>query len=188
MLPLSGIRWYTVQSRSSSRTPILFSGRIDILIHAPTAPFLPCGLLSEKSGVSGCEVMTLADYGDLAELADSLFEASDDDDELLAKMLDTLDEDIRGALLASDLLNAYQVFYYFFRETPDALVMERLQLCAASDLARGVVIDEVDIDDVVFFLKDGVPVIVVTDGERVFARFEGKQAYGETVRYLDENF
>jgi len=41
----------------------------------------------------------MTDYMELAELADSLFEASDDDDELLAKMLDTLDEEYWGILL-----------------------------------------------------------------------------------------
>ncbi len=129
---------------------------------------------------------SMADYMELAELADRLFEASDDDDELLARMLDTLDEETRGALLSSDLLNAYQVFYYHFRETPDELTKERLQLHAASDLARGVVIDEVDIYEVIFSLEDGEPVVIITDGENTLARFEGNQAYGETLRYLDE--
>ncbi|HNT08245.1 hypothetical protein, partial [Methanoculleus sp.] len=86
----------------------------------------------------------MADYMDLADIAERLFEASDDDDERLAGRLDTLDEETRRALLASDLLNAYQVFYFWFRETPDDLAMERLQLHAASDLARGIVIDEID--------------------------------------------
>ncbi|HQD24545.1 MAG TPA: hypothetical protein PLU40_05920, partial [Methanoculleus sp.] len=67
----------------------------------------------------------MVDYTELAELADTLFEASDDDDELLAEMLDTLDAETLNALISSDLLNAYQVFYYFFRETPDDLARER---------------------------------------------------------------
>jgi hypothetical protein len=129
----------------------------------------------------------MVDYAALADLADGLFEASDDDDELLAAMLDPLDGEIRGALLASDLLNAYQVFYYFFRETPDELTKERLQLHAASDLARGVVVDEVDIYDVIFSLEGGEPVLLITDGEATLARFKGEQAYTETVRYLDES-
>ncbi|WP_292517786.1 hypothetical protein [Methanoculleus sp.] len=129
----------------------------------------------------------MADYAELADLADKLFEASGDDDELLAERLDTLDEEARGALLSSDLLNAYQVFYYFFRETPDDLVMERLQLHAASDLVRGIVIDEVDIYEVVFGMVDGEPVVLITDGEETLVRFEGKQAYAGTIRYLDES-
>ncbi|MDK2889999.1 MAG: hypothetical protein PWR21_631 [Methanoculleus sp.] len=129
---------------------------------------------------------SMVDYVELAELADSLFEASDDDDELLAKILDTLDEETRGALLSSDFLNAYQVFYYYFRETPDELTKERLQLHAASDLARGIVIDEVDIYEVVFSLEGGEPVVILTDGENTLARFSGPEAYAKIALYMDE--
>ena len=130
----------------------------------------------------------MVDYAELADLADGLFEASDDDDELLAGMLDNLDGETRGALLASDLLNAYQVFYYYFRETPDDLVVERLQLRAASELARGVVIDEIDIYDMIFSLEDGEPVLTLTDGEETLARFCGPEAYGQMIRLLEESF
>ena len=130
----------------------------------------------------------MVDYAELADLADGLFEASDDDDELLAGMLDNLDGETRGALLASDLLNAYQVFYYYFRETPDDLAVERLQLRAASELARGVVIDEIDIYDVIFSLEDGEPVLTLTDGEETLARFCGPEAYGQMIRLLEESF
>jgi len=128
----------------------------------------------------------MVDYKELAELAESLFEASDDDEELLAKILDTLDDETREALLSSDLLNAYQVFYDYFRETPDELTMERLQLHAASDLARGLVIDEVDLYEVIFLMEGGKPVVLLTDGERTLARFSGAGAYAEIARYIEE--
>ncbi|MDV2482005.1 hypothetical protein F8E02_08275 [Methanoculleus sp. Wushi-C6] len=128
----------------------------------------------------------MSTYAELADLAEELFEASGDDDERLAKRLDALDAETREALLASDLLNAYQAFYYYFQETPDELTMERMQLHAASDLARGVVIEEFDIYEVVFLRQDATPVLVLTDGESVLARFEGKGAYAEMVRHLDE--
>ena len=57
-------------------------------------------------------------YRDLAKIADRLFMQSNDDEEQLASALDSVDEEIRQDLLASDLLNAYQVFYYHFREVP----------------------------------------------------------------------
>ncbi|NLZ30757.1 MAG: hypothetical protein GX885_08485 [Methanomicrobiales archaeon] len=127
----------------------------------------------------------MVDYIELAGLADKLFEISGDDDERLAGVLDTLDGEVREALLASDLLNAYQVFYYYFRETPDELVRERLQLHAASDLARGVIIDEIDICDVILQKEGDEPVILLTDGEQVHAEFRGSGAYREMVGYLD---
>ena len=128
----------------------------------------------------------MVDYKELAELAESLFEASDDDEELLAKILDTLDDETREALLSSDLLNAYQVFYYYFRETPDELTMERLQLHAASDLARGLVIDEVDLYEVIFLMEGGEPAVLLTDGESTLARFSGAGAYAEIASYIEE--
>lgn len=130
----------------------------------------------------------MVDYVELAVLADNLFEISDDDDERLAEALDTLDSETREALLSSDLLNAYQVFYYSFRETPDALVRERLQLRGAADLARGVVIAEIEIYEVIFFWKDGEPILQVTDGDTVDAEFRGSGAYQEMIRYLNEWF
>jgi hypothetical protein len=130
----------------------------------------------------------MVDYVELAVLADNLFEISDDDDERLAEALDTLDSETREALLSSDLLNAYQVFYYSFRETPDALVRERLQLRGAADLARGVVIAEIEIYEVIFFWKDGVPILQVTDGDTVDAEIRGSGAYQEMIRYLNEWF
>jgi len=147
-------------------------------------------VLREEGGAGrhrGMVGRRMVDYKELADLAERLFEASDDDDERLAERLDTLDGETRGALLASDLLNAYQVFYYCFRETPDDLAVERLQLHAASDLARGIVIDEIDIYDLVFSVKGGNPVLVLTDGENTLARFEGERAYGEILEYLDEH-
>jgi len=129
----------------------------------------------------------MVDYTELAELADTLFEASDDDDELLAEMLDTLDAETLNALISSDLLNAYQVFYYFFRETPDDLARERLQLHAASDLARGIVINEVDIYEAVFLVEKGEPVLILTDGDTTLARFAGPEAYERIGIYIDES-
>ncbi|NLM29452.1 MAG: hypothetical protein GX216_03330 [Methanomicrobiales archaeon] len=130
----------------------------------------------------------MVDYDELADIADRLFEESDDDDELLADALDTLDEETRDALLRSDLLNAYQVFYYYFRERPSRMAMERLQLSAASDLAHGIIIDEIDIYEVVFYQKESDPGILLTDGEAVQARFSGRGAYREMTGYLDEWF
>jgi hypothetical protein len=129
----------------------------------------------------------MIEYIELAGLADKIFEISGDDDEDLADVLDTLDPETREALLASDLLNAYQVYYYHFRKTPDELVKERLQLHAASDLAVGVVIDEVDDYEAVFIMADRTPMILITDGDAVLVRFEGPGAIADAYRYLDEH-
>jgi hypothetical protein len=58
-------------------------------------------------------------YEELAALADHLFEACEDDVNCLTRRIAALDPASRNELLVSDLLNAYQVFFYFFRTQPD---------------------------------------------------------------------
>ena len=114
-------------------------------------------------------------YLSLVALADHLFEECEDDVKCLSDRIDTLDSALRNELLVSDLLNAYQVFYYFFRILTDDLLCERLELEPASSLTRGVKIDEVELLDLVFSVKDHEPVITVSDGERPLIRLREKR-------------
>jgi hypothetical protein len=118
-------------------------------------------------------------------LADHLFEECEDDVKCLSRRIDALDSNLRHELLVSDLLNAYQVFYYFFRILPDELVGERLELEPASSLTRGVKIDEVELLDLVFSVKDNEPVIMVSDGEHPLVTFTGKTAYTDGLKYIE---
>jgi hypothetical protein len=124
-------------------------------------------------------------YRNLVALADHLFEQCEDDVTCLSPMLDALDSTTRNELLASDLLNAFQVFYYFFRTIPDDLVQERLELEPASSLIKGVKIDEIDLVDLIFSVKNHEPVIIVSDGETPVRTFKGKTAYAEGVKYIE---
>jgi hypothetical protein len=124
-------------------------------------------------------------YHTLVALADHLFEECEDDVKCLSHRIDTLDSALRHELLVSDLLNAYQVFYYFFRILPDELVGERLELEPASSLTRGVKIDEVELLDLVFSVKDYEPVIRVSDGQHPLATFTGKTAYSDGLKYIE---
>ena len=124
-------------------------------------------------------------YHTLVALADHLFEECEDDITCLSRRIDTLDSDLRNELLVSDLLNAYQVFYYFFRIQPDELVGERLELEPASSLTRGVKIDEIELLELVFSVRDHEPVIVVSDGEHPLMTFKGKNAYTDGLKYIE---
>ncbi|MDD1698811.1 MAG: hypothetical protein LUQ36_10640, partial [Methanoregula sp.] len=75
--------------------------------------------------------------------------------------------------------------YYFFRILPDELVGERLELEPASSLTRGVKIDEVELLDLVFSVKDNEPVIMVSDGEHPLVTFTGKTAYTDGLKYIE---
>jgi len=124
-------------------------------------------------------------YPVLVALADQLFEECEEDIKCLSHRIDALDSDLRNELLASDLLNACQVFYYFFRVLPDELVGERLELEPASSLAKGIKIDEVELLDLIFSVKDHEPVIMVSDGEHPLMTFKGQNAYADGLKYIE---
>ena len=124
-------------------------------------------------------------YHTLVALADHLFEECEDDVKCLSHRIDALDSALRNELLVSDLLNAYQVFYYFFRILPDELLCERLELEPASSLIRGIKIDEVELLDLVFSVKDHEPVITVSDGEHPLVTYKGKTAYAKGMKYIE---
>jgi len=128
----------------------------------------------------------MIDYDDLAQLADKILEIADDEVPVLAEIIDDLEPEVRSELLFSDFLNAYQVFYYFFREQPDILVDERLSLVPASAVQKGVLADERDLLELIFIVEDEIPQILVSDGEEILRRFSGPAAYHEAVRWADE--
>jgi hypothetical protein len=122
-------------------------------------------------------------YSELALLADRLFLESSDDEERLASVLDRVDPGVRSQLLISDLLNAYQVFFYFFRERPDEEIGERLMLESATALMRGVFVEEVDLSEIYLRVDGEEPVVEVSDGKQVLSVFRGKNAYREALLF-----
>lgn len=128
----------------------------------------------------------MMDYFELAALADKVLEIGGEDEEQLAIVLDTLEETPRNELLISDFLNAYQVFFYFFRTIPDSFVREHLILNPAADIRDGVLVEEIDLYQIVFFIRDGIPFIAVGDGEHLLITFQGNDAYQKAHRYIDE--
>jgi hypothetical protein len=116
-------------------------------------------------------------FARLVAAADLLLEEADDDVALLARGLDALEQPVREELLVSDQLNAYQVFYYFFRTEPDLFVQELLDLEPASSLIRGLKIEETDLLEMSFAVHENKAVIVISDGDKTVASFSGKSAY-----------
>ncbi len=125
-------------------------------------------------------------YNELARLADSLFEKSGDDEEALAGLLDTLEPRILSDLLTSDLFNAYQTFYYFFREDPGELEKDTMILLPASALVTGIVIREVDLLEIIFIVRDLVPIVEVREGDVTLATFSGHGAFREAAQFIED--
>jgi len=128
----------------------------------------------------------LIDPVELAELADRILAIAGENVKVLAEVLDTLDAEARSELLTSDLLNALQSFYYYFRELPTLLGQERLTLQPAVAAMDGIAFEEEKGLELVFRLDKGGPAIEVTEGGELLVKFEGSSAYRGSRRYLEE--
>ncbi|MDD1656076.1 MAG: hypothetical protein LUO87_01700 [Methanomicrobiales archaeon] len=129
-------------------------------------------------------MVPLIDPLELAVLADRVLQIAGDDVEQLAEVLDSLDPETRAALLDSDLLNAYQVFYFHFREVPGPLAEDRLLLHAAQDTREGILLEGDEDLDLVFLTRQGVPVMEIREADTMVTRFEGKDAYRRAQAFL----
>lgn len=123
-------------------------------------------------------------YQNVVAIADRILDECEENVCLLSEKLDKLNPLIRNELLLSDLLNAYQVFYYFFREIPNELLMERLMLLPASDLLSGIFIDEIELFEIQFKIDNMEPVIVVSDGVQILTSFKGRTAFRDSQVYV----
>lgn len=128
----------------------------------------------------------MIDSVELAELADRILAIAGENQKTLAEVLDTLDAEAREELLASDLLNALQAFYYHFREMPTLLGQERLDLQPAAAALEGIIFEEEKDLELVFRVETGGPVIELTELGEPFMKFEGSSAYRGARRYLEE--
>jgi len=124
-------------------------------------------------------------FHELVTLVDGILDTCDDDVPCIAKKLGALEPEVRSELFISDLLNAYQVFYYFFRIVPDILIEEQLELEPASSLRSGLKIDEVDLLEMFFVIREGKPLIIIHDGEKAVATFSGGSAFRDGKEYLE---
>ena len=124
-------------------------------------------------------------FAELVATADCLLEECGEDEDALVRRLETLPPEIRDELLISDLLNAWQAFYFYFRMVPDELTRERLELEPASALVTGVLIDEIELLEILFAIKNHLPFIYISDGDRTLATFSGPSAYEDGLHYID---
>jgi len=123
---------------------------------------------------------------ELAELADRILAIAGENVKTLAEVLDTLDHEARTELLASELLNALQSFYYHFREMPTSFGEECLELKPAAAALDGILFEAKRDLGLVFREENGLPFIEVTEQGGVLAKFEGRSAYRRAREYLVE--
>jgi len=124
-------------------------------------------------------------FSELVRVADCMLEESGEDEDALVRRLEELPAPVRDELFVSDLLNAWQVFYYFYRIEPDELIRERLELEPASSLPGGVIIDEIELLERVFRVTKNRPEILVTDGKETLKTFTGTSAVADSRAYIE---
>jgi hypothetical protein len=124
-------------------------------------------------------------YSTLTDIADGLFARCEDDISCIAEHLDAFTPEIRDELIASDLLNAYQTFYYYFRTYPGDIAEEKLMLQPSGDVLKGIKMDVIDLYELEFLVTNNIPRISVTDGVAVLASFQGKNAYLKACSFIE---
>jgi hypothetical protein len=126
---------------------------------------------------------------DLARLADSLYEESEDDDLKMAELLRGQPVEVAHALCTSNLLNALQAYIYAFDEEPDIDVYDKLLLCSAAEIPSGIKIDAVELAEIIFLYDKSRKsfVIGVWNGDKFLIAYEGRGSYKSAVRYAKEN-
>ncbi len=124
-------------------------------------------------------------YADLADLVEGILDRCDDDPACIAAELNTLEPETRSDILSSDLLNAWQVFWYFFESYPGNEHVEYLVFHSAGELARGVPMGDAGIFTLTFFVKSGQPGIIIEDDMAEVARFSGLSSWSDTKKFLE---
>jgi hypothetical protein len=124
-------------------------------------------------------------YSTLVDIADRLLDDCEDDVECLAVRLGGLEPDIQRELLVSDLLNAWQVFFFFFRTDDNELLRERLELEPASVLSGGIRLGKTDFLEMFFVVRDAKPVIAISNGEKTVATFSGSSAFAQGRQFME---
>lgn len=128
----------------------------------------------------------MTDYYEMAKLADRILAIADENLDRLSEIIEELEPGVRKELIDSDFLNAYQVFYYYFRVEPDEIVKDRLMLEPATSVKTGIHINDYEIIEIYFSIKDDEPVITLSDGDIEVSRFSGRNAYSEALKFVQD--
>jgi hypothetical protein len=123
-------------------------------------------------------------FSDLSEIAEKIFTDCNDDPACIAHHLRRLDPQTLEEILSSDLLNAWQVFFYYFGEIPGDEAVEFLIFHPAGELIRGVPMGDIAIFTLTFIVRNNIPVIVISDDIQEVARYSGKDAWQKTTAFI----
>jgi len=126
---------------------------------------------------------------DLAQIADQLYEAANDDDEKLANLMHELSEPVAHALCTSNLINSAQAYIYAFNEVPEEDIYDLLLLKPSYQLLKGIKLESVEMSDIVFGYDKSVKsfVIGVAVDDKITITFSGNEALENARAWAREN-
>lgn len=127
-------------------------------------------------------------YTELAQIVEKILDDCDEDVVCTRMRLSGLNPEILDAVITSDLLNAWQVFYYYFQQDPGEDAREILMFTPASELESGVNIGEYRQCSMAFQIKNSRPWIIVSDDIQELIRYSGNKAYTDAIRFIDADF
>jgi len=125
-------------------------------------------------------------YDEISNIIDNILSDCCDDAECIRIRLCRLDPEVRESILTSDLLNAWQVFYYYFEEDPGKDILEFLLFSPASSLADGIFLGEYNNCNIRFSVHNSVPEILLSDDIQELARYSGPDAFKESIKFINE--
>ncbi len=123
-------------------------------------------------------------YAGLADMMEEILARCNDDPACIAASLEKMEPDLRREILTSDLLNAWQVFWFHFREDPGDEAVEFLLFHPAGELGRGVPMGDLDIFTLTFRMQGGEPEILVADDLQQVGRFRGEKAWKRAKAFI----
>ncbi|MDD1724553.1 MAG: hypothetical protein LUQ07_05445, partial [Methanospirillum sp.] len=101
-------------------------------------------------------------FAELSGIVDKILTDCDEDVACIRMRLSGLVPETRDAILASDLLNAWQVFFYYYQAYPGDDAVELLIFNPASSLREGVPMGEYGQCHLRFSVTDTEPEIIVS--------------------------
>lgn len=126
-------------------------------------------------------------FAEQSKIVDEILTDCDEDVACIRMRLRGLAPEIREAILISDLLNAWQVFYYYYQEYPGEDAVEILNFNPASSLPEGLSIGEHGQCYLRFSVKNDEPEIIVSDDIQDLGRFRGTRGYRDAVRFIESD-
>ena len=125
-------------------------------------------------------------YNEISSLVDNILSECNEDVACIRRRLFGVDEEVRESVLTSDLLNAWQVFYFYFEEDPGKDILEYLLFFPASSLYKGISIGAYKNCNIKFRVIDSIPMIQLSDDICELERFSGPDAFRNAIIYIDD--